>query len=307
MNQGFDRQRFLAAGRVVRQCSASILPFLSRAEGQERLNQDDACSTGMNQRLHVFESVASTNQTAWELMGQGNLDPIVLALSQTAGRGQWGRQWQSEKGGLYLSVGLQLGIPVADAAELTLCTAWGIAMALRTIPAQLSGVAGGIPVQLKWLNDLVLKGHKLGGILTETRIQQQQITQAVIGVGLNWTNAVPETGITLQSFLAQHPTPLIESLEMLTAIALHGIWGGMHYQQTGQMETVRRDYLDLLAHRDRPIQWAGTEWAIVGIDPSGALRVRSKFPETPIYSIDQATSTPEVLIQPGTINLGYPL
>jgi len=64
----------------------------------------------------------------------------------------------------------------------------------------------GIPVGLKWPNDLMLCGRKLGGILTETKVQQGRITKAVVGVGINW-NPVPETGINLLSFQANQPAP----------------------------------------------------------------------------------------------------
>lgn len=56
-------------------------------------------------------------------------------------------------------------------------------------------------------NDLILNQRKLGGILTETKISGQFITQAVIGVGLNWENPVPEIGINLQTFFANSATP----------------------------------------------------------------------------------------------------
>lgn len=291
MRQEFNRQRLLAAYQVVQQSAVDSIP-----------------SSEIAHRLQVFDTVLSTNQTAWELMAAANEDaPIVVALTQTAGRGQWGRHWQSEAGGLYLSVGVRLRVPVAHAAQLTLCTAWGLATALRQIPARLSGVPEGIPVQLKWLNDLVLEGRKLGGILTETRIQRQHITRAVIGVGLNWTNPVPETGMNLQMFLADHSIPLIESLEMLTAIALHGIFQGIQYQQAGRLDDILAGYLELLAHRDRPIRWQDQDWAIVGVAPTGELRVQPKWLETAANQSAQSISTHEILIQPGTINLGYPL
>ncbi|MDX2230209.1 MAG: biotin--[acetyl-CoA-carboxylase] ligase [Leptolyngbyaceae cyanobacterium bins.349] len=287
MGSEFDLERFGSAHRMVQQCDA--LPFVD-----------------IKPRLRVYASVTSTNQIAWELMDQDEIEPVAIALQQTAGRGQWGRQWQSAPGGLYLSVGVQLKLPIDHAAQLTLCTAWGLAIALRQIPAKLSGVTEGIPVQIKWLNDLVLQGRKLGGILTETRIQQEQITKAVIGVGLNWTNPVPETGINLQEFLAHHPIPLIESLELLAAIALQGIFSGIRQMQVG-IDPILRDYVNLLAHRDRPIEWDGKTWAIVGIAPTGELRVREKFLESPDPSKIQPVSPTEILIQPGTISLGYPL
>ncbi len=288
MTTAIHRERLLAAYSIVRACSPTVVPAA--------------------QDFQVFEAVASTNQIAWELIDQGkSLEPVVIARSQTAGRGQWGRQWQSEPGGLYLSVGLKLELPAVQAAQLTLCTAWGIATALREIPPRLSGATEGIPVQLKWLNDLVLHGRKLGGILTETRIQQEQITRAVIGVGINWSNPVPKTGITLKSFLAQRATPLIESLELLAAITLHGLLSGIDHRMKHGIEPILDDYFALLAHRDRSVWVNGREGTIVGIAPTGELRVQLKIPQFPMGESLEPTDSHEILIKPGTISLDYPL
>lgn len=54
--------------------------------------------------LHIFSTVASTNKTLWGLIDQGAVTgSVVIATQQTTGRGQWGRQWVSPTGGLYVS------------------------------------------------------------------------------------------------------------------------------------------------------------------------------------------------------------
>lgn len=206
-------------------------------------------------------------------------------------------------GGLYVSVILFPDRAIADSAQLTLCTVWGIARALRQIPPQLSGVTTEIPVQIKWLNDLVVQGRKLGGILTETRIQQERITKAVVGVGINWTNPVPAPGITLRSLLENQPVPLIESLEMLTAITLHGLLSGYQHWQAVGIEPILLGYNDLLAHRDRPISIHGQSGTIVGVTASGDLRVRTTG--TDPAAVENATKTDDLLLKAGTISLGY--
>ncbi|WP_448564942.1 biotin--[acetyl-CoA-carboxylase] ligase [Trichothermofontia sp.] len=147
------------------------------------------------QQIHILPQVDSTNQTLWQLLAQGHpVGTTVIAQAQTAGRGQWGRRWTSATGGLYLSWSCAPNLPAERVAQLTLCSAWGIATALRQ---------WGVPVALKWPNDLVLQRRKLGGILTETRLRGDTIQQAVVGVGINWANPVPEVGINLQTFWAE--------------------------------------------------------------------------------------------------------
>jgi BirA family biotin operon repressor/biotin-[acetyl-CoA-carboxylase] ligase len=236
---------------------------------------------------HIFETLPSTNQTVWKLMDQG-AEPgtVAIALEQTAGRGQWGRQWQSSLGGLYLSLALAPNLPATNSALLTLCSAWGIATALRSYS---------IPVFIKWPNDLILWGRKLGGILTETRVQQGKITKAVVGVGINWANPVPETGINLQSFFEQQPQQVISSLESLAAITLQGIFTGYQYASPKQIETLLPSYLELLTSKGRCVIVDGRSGVVVGVAPTGELRVR-------LYS---AAAAEEICLQPGTISLGY--
>lgn len=246
-----------------------------------------------------FEQLASTNQTLWHLLEQGSAPgTVVIAGQQQAGRGQWGRQWISHPGGLYLSIGLAIEQPIAQNAELTLAIAWGVATALREIPAQLSGVSEGIPVALKWPNDLVVGGHKLGGILTETRLQQGQVMTAVVGVGLNWTNPVPETGVNLQTLLADRDEPLIESLEMLAAITLVGIVAAYQRWQHRGIQVLLPNYQALLTNLGQSVTVNGRVGTIVGVLPTGELRVQ-------LQRSGESDPSAEVFLKPGTINLGY--
>jgi BirA family transcriptional regulator, biotin operon repressor / biotin---[acetyl-CoA-carboxylase] ligase len=247
---------------------------------------------------HWLAEVTSTNQSLWERSQRQEALPgtVIIAGQQTAGRGQWGRQWQSLPGGLYLSVLLTPNIQAQSSAELTLCSAWGIARRLRD---------AGVPVQLKWPNDLVLSGLKLGGILTETRIAQQYITRAVIGIGINWQNTVPETGINLQSFLGSNqPTQgLLErshclptSLEELAAIVLQGLALGYQTWQDSGIEAIVPAYNSVLVNLGQSIQVNGQLGTVKGVTSTGDLRVQLN---------PERLSSSEVTLKPGTVRLGY--
>ena len=239
--------------------------------------------------LHLFETLPSTNQTLWDLLNQGaSGGTVVIAAQQTAGRGQWGRQWESTLGGLYLSMALTPQLQASNSAQLTMCGAWGIATALRSYD---------IPVFLKWPNDLLLLGRKLGGILTETRVNQGQITKAVVGVGINWSNHVPESGITLQSFCQEQlsPKPRVTSLEMLAAIVLQGLHIGFQRWSELGIEGLLASYVELLDSLGRHVIVDGNPGAIAGVTPNGELRV----------CINSGEITREICLKPGTISLGY--
>lgn len=268
--------------------------------------------------VHLFDELSSTNQALWELLSQGATSgTVAIAAQQTAGRGQWGRQWQSTLGGLYLSLALTPNIPASNSAQLTLCSAWGIAIALRTY---------NIPVFLKWPNDLLLLGRKLGGILTETRVQQGQITKAVVGVGINWSNAVPESGINLQSFCEEELNPAVTGLEMLAAIVIQGLNLGYQRWFKEGIKALLPSYLELLDSLGRHVIVDGTPGIVTGVTPTGELQVRLNSIQAQAYtstdgskiattnsneansSDEKATSMPrarEIYLKPGTINLGY--
>jgi BirA family biotin operon repressor/biotin-[acetyl-CoA-carboxylase] ligase len=272
---GFNQQQFKTALQAVREQLSMQGNFPGIGQPQEM-------------SLHLFEALPSTNQTLWELLNQGATSgTVVIAAQQTAGRGQWGRQWQSTLGGLYLSVALTPKLQASNSAQLTMCSAWGIATALRSYD---------IPVFLKWPNDLLLLGRKLGGILTETRVQQGQITKAVVGIGLNWSNRVPASGITLQSFCEEQLTPAVNSLEMLAAIVIQGLDFGYQRWSQQRIESLLSSYLELLDSQGRKVTVDGNTGIITGVTPSGELRVC-------INSSEVAT---EICLKPGTISLGYP-
>lgn len=243
--------------------------------------------------LHWFEILPSTNQTLWELVDRGaSPNTVVIAAQQRAGRGQWGRHWESPPGGLYLSLFLEPNLAVENGAQLTLATAWGIATALRHPGGD---GTGGIPVRLKWLNDLVLNGRKLGGILAETRVHQGTIVRAVIGVGINWSNPTPETGINLQSFLKKYPVPPIDSLERLAAIVVSGLLRGFDRLHQQGIAALLPDYEALLVNIGQWVQVESSPGEIRGVTVRGDLRVQPHSPTQPS----------EICLPPGTIRLGY--
>ncbi|WP_289500094.1 biotin--[acetyl-CoA-carboxylase] ligase [Gloeocapsopsis sp. IPPAS B-1203] len=230
--------------------------------------------------IHLYKSVSSTNTILWQLLSQGAKPATVaIAQQQTAGRGQWGRQWTSGEGGLYLSYAIAPQIDAVRSYQLTMSSAWGIATALRD---------RGIPVTLKWPNDLILCGRKLGGILTETKICEGKITQAVIGVGINWANSVPKTGINLRSFVMHQTETAITSLEMLAAATILGITAGC---EAGS--EILPAYEQLLTSIGRTVTINGHSGIIIGVAVNGNLRVR----------LDQDST--EVLLPVGAIRLGY--
>jgi BirA family transcriptional regulator, biotin operon repressor / biotin---[acetyl-CoA-carboxylase] ligase len=240
--------------------------------------------------LHLYDSVTSTNQVLWKLVHEGaNSGTVVIATQQTAGRGQWGRQWISSKGGLYLSVVITPDIEACDSYQLTFATAWGIARQLRN---------SNIPVEIKWPNDLVLNKLKVGGILTETKISHGKITQAVIGVGINWSNSVPSTGINLESWLQQSCEETL-NIEILAQKVLIGIESGIGCLSQDGVNVLLPKYTSLLANIGEGVCLENISGTVVGVTSTGCLHVRMENLDS------KSVDTPDLFLSPGTISLGY--
>ena len=242
--------------------------------------------------LSVFDCIPSTNTKLWELIDRGDKCPVgAIALQQTAGKGQWGHCWVSTAGGLYLSVGLDLDLEINNYPHLVMATAWGIATVLRHYQ---------LPVTIKWSNDLILDRRKLGGIKIEARSKKNKLVKAVVGVGINWRNLVPEPGINLESYYGNKNLKTINSLEELTAIATYGILLGYQYYLAVGIEKLLDEYQAILNSLGEQVNFNDCLGEVIGVTTQGKLRVKLYEP-----SDRQFNDSNEIEIAPGQISLGY--
>ena len=132
--------------------------------------------------IHYFDYLSSTNDLAMQLgMQNAPSGTLVVAESQTKGRGRLGRSWFSPKyKGIYFSLLLRPAILPEYSPVLTILIAVSMAEAVKEIT--------GLDIQIKWPNDLFLNNKKLGGILTEMNAEADKINFMVMGVGLNVNN-----------------------------------------------------------------------------------------------------------------------
>src|SRR6201996_6237531 len=130
-------------------------------------------------RVRHFSTIGSTNTLAMREAEQGQESGTVyLADEQTGGRGRGAHEWHSAAGsGLYVSILLRPKIAPADILWLSLAT--GLA-----VQAAVSDVTSLAP-DIRWPNDLLLSGRKMGGILTELNAEVTRVRHAVIGIGIN--------------------------------------------------------------------------------------------------------------------------
>lgn len=148
---------------------------------------------------------ASTNDDARTLAANGAPHGTgVVAEQQTRGRGRAGRSFASPTGGLYLSVVVRPTAPPHHWTLLPLLSGAAVACVLRE---------RGFPVEIKWPNDLMMCGRKLGGVLVESRLGHNAF--AIVGVGVNVRSSpadVPDATSLAAHGVAPDPRALAEEV-----------------------------------------------------------------------------------------------
>lgn len=133
----------------------------------------------LGKKIYYFDSLSSTMDIATQLgIKRAPEGSLVLAESQTKGRGRLGRTWFSPKyKGIYLSLILRPKMLLSQATIFTLLSAVSICEAVKESVGEVANI--------KWPNDILFNNKKLGGILTELSAETDKINFVVIGIGLN--------------------------------------------------------------------------------------------------------------------------
>jgi BirA family biotin operon repressor/biotin-[acetyl-CoA-carboxylase] ligase len=145
---------------------------LKIAEIKSRLRGD------VGREIFFYETIGSTNIVASEIAAKTAEGAVVLADTQSKGKGRLGRGWVSPPGvNIYMSIILRPDIRPRDATLITIMSSVACANALRKVT--------GLNVTIKWPNDLIIQKKKLCGILTELKTDRNKIIFAVAGIGIN--------------------------------------------------------------------------------------------------------------------------
>lgn len=218
---------------------------------------------------------ASTNSDAFRLAEQGaDEGTVVLADSQSSGKGRMGRVWSSPAGvNLYCSIILRPGGMPYEAPQLTFLSAVAVARAIEQ--------ASGLNPEIKWPNDVLINGKKVAGLLNEMSAETDGINFVILGIGVN-------LNMTIEQFPAdlRHPATslLLETGRPISRAAFTAV----------MLNELDRLYGDFTSHGFAPVreEWqrrcnahgrqltvsdGGAEIArgmFAGIDGSGALLVQ---------------------------------
>ncbi len=222
--------------------------------------------------VRVVERCTSTNAV---LLAEKPAHPVLLAAEeQTAGRGQRGRRWHSAPGaGATFTLLRRMRCAPGILAGLPLAVGVAAARALRALGVR--------DVTLKWPNDLMVEGAKLGGVLIQTRVQGDEVLAAV-GIGIN-CRSVGALGARLRRKLVAlddllHPAP--DRNAVIAAVAREVLAVLETYEGAG-LAAFAAEWRALHAHEGRRLRVRLADGRTVsgvaaGIAPSGALRLRTR-------------------------------
>jgi BirA family biotin operon repressor/biotin-[acetyl-CoA-carboxylase] ligase len=250
-------------------------------------------SAGSALVLDVRDVVGSTNDeaAAWLRSAASDAPPVaVLAALQTAGRGRQGAPWVGRRGA---SLALSIGWPSRRGPDAVA----GLPLAVGVACAEGLAAAGVPAVQLKWPNDLLAGGAKLGGILVESRIVEGRM-RVVVGVGINVlreavaTAALGRPVASVADLVAAPP-----SITALAAALLVAIERALREFDANGFAAFRDRWLALhawagrpvVASRDGRVILAGTA---VGVDDDGAFLVETPGGIERIIAADVSLSIP---------------
>lgn len=188
-------------------------------------------------RFHYFDSLGSTNVEAQRsIYADGD---VIVADFQTDGRGQRGNVWASKKGqNLMFSMVCEIPVPVYEQFYVSMLAA----VAARDAVCQM-----GLECQIKWSNDLYVKGCKIGGILIEHHSMGEFLTKSIIGIGINVNQVEFDPSIPNPTSFLAHDIE-IEPKMVLEAFCV-------------AFEKLKEQKIDFLHSRFMDCLWRRSEWA----------------------------------------------
>ncbi len=228
----------------------------------------------MGRTLRLLDETTSTNTQALEAAQSGAPDgTVIIAERQTAGRGRLARTWESPAGcNLYVSVIVRQLPPMDRLGWLPLITASAMAAAIRSLT--------GLPPALKWPNDVMLGGKKVGGVLCESQALGTDAACVVVGIGLNvnWreSDMPPEIRPLATSLAAQSRKPA--DRVRLLAILLLELERRIDRWRNGELSSLADEYRTHCGTIGQAVRVElGTgkqvEGMVTAIESDGALRI----------------------------------
>ncbi len=228
--------------------------------------------------IEYYDEINSTNIRAKQLGEEnGENGSVIIANTQTNGRGRRGNKWESKKGdSISFTILLRSEIEAEKASGLTLVAAMAVASAMNNIE--------GIEAKIKWPNDIVVNGKKVVGILTEMSTDMEYVNYVVVGIGINAnTEEFPEEIRDIATSLKLEVGEEINRSRLIADTLYDFEKYYKIFMQTGDLTLLSEEYNNLLVNKDKEVYIFGKKNEVnkikriaVGIDKDGGLIVKNE-------------------------------
>ncbi len=257
----------------------SILSLLPK-EIKERVN------------IHVHQSIDSTNQEAKRLLTQKlQQDTIIIAASQSEGRGRLGRNFYSPLNtGLYFSYIVTQVLSIKDALKITSSAAVATSRAIEEVVDA--------HIEIKWVNDLIKDEKKVAGILTEgvSNFESGKVESIVIGIGINLfppKGGFPPELQDIATTLLDREEDIINNLSVSLITHLHKILQDVHDP------SIMDEYRERSCLLDTPITVIQHDNSypayVIAIEDDGSLKIKDE------NNIEKVLNSGEISIRKRTL------
>jgi len=203
-------------------------------------------------KLLSFDKISSTQDYAHDLIARGDAHNkiIIQALAQSAGRGRYRRTWVSHHGNLYASF-------IYKTTERDPKLSYAVAVAIAE-----TLIALGMMPEIKWPNDVLIKGKKISGVLIE-----YSQSFVIIGIGINI-----KTCPTVKEYKTTKINNFVKDADINNVLGI--LIKEMDKWRKVNFLTVRERWMDLAAALNKVIQYHGKPAELIGLNEDGALVLR---------------------------------
>jgi len=234
-------------------------------------------SRSIGRKIFRYLRVTSTQDKAKKFAERGFPEgTVVIAETQTQGKGRLGRRWVSPKGGIWLSVILRPKIGPLEAPKITIISSLAVAKAIAELTR--------MEVKLKWPNDVLIRTvagdafKKVCGVLTEMVSSAGRVNYVITGIGINVNNRIPaalrQEAISLKDVAGR----AVAKQRLLGKVLEKFDKYYLDFRKKG-IASIMKEYRSMSAVLDKEVKIAGAEKIIRGraidIDEYGALIVET--------------------------------
>ncbi len=251
--------------------------------------EDKLKTRWLGRNIKYFDVLTSTNDKCYEeAEAKAPMGTVVVAGSQSQGRGRHGRHWESpNRDGLWFSLLLRPSLKPREAMSLTLVTAVGICRGLDYY--------SGLGAAIKWPNDILIDERKLCGILSEMKAEGDKLHYVVIGIGINIRTSAIASEVALRAIGMEEALSVSVDKDELLCHVLTGLESCYdEYFQNGAAE-LRREWEErsMMINKEVEVSTAnGTiSGEVIGLSEEGFLRIL-----TPEHKVAQIISGDVVMI-----------